>query len=394
MTITVKTIIKQLVLSKKDLSEIQKSVITKLCKSNTFSNAPTSIALLQYLYAETKKGTFLKETVIALDFFGKEAPETTVRVNVYNLRKKIAQYYETEGTKDTWIVQIQKGQYKISFSENKNQSTSKTTIKNIQKWFLVSAILFFLALGWFWLPRNDTTLFWKDFINDKRPTLLVVGDVFGIIGKTATGNVGFIRDYQLNTIEDYYKFVQTNPDLKNKFIPAPYSYTNQMGVEGSSLFSTFFTKNNSQIEIRFTSTMSIEELKENNCIYIGPTKTKPFFVDLFNNVNPYFKIKDSLLYRTNHPSKKDTIYKLEYRVHNRELAIVSRIPGPNGTNQLLFFSNHDIGVKSCIKYFLSNSKLKDLTASLKGKSFFTAVFEAKGTQRSDTNLELLEIIPF
>ena len=75
------------------LSENQKKeIVAQITMSNTFKNAPTSIGLLQYLYDATAKGTFLKESVIDIEFFGsKENADTNnpkVRVNVYNLRKE------------------------------------------------------------------------------------------------------------------------------------------------------------------------------------------------------------------------------------------------------------------------------------------------------------------
>lgn len=105
---------------------LEQEIVSKIKDSDTFKNAPTSRGLLQYLYEATKKGVHLKEAVIELEFFkddqtgAKNNPR--VRVNIYNLRKKLAAYYETEGRSDAWQLKIEKGQYKVGFVRNKGLS--------------------------------------------------------------------------------------------------------------------------------------------------------------------------------------------------------------------------------------------------------------------------------
>ncbi len=374
--------------------EEKKTIIQKLCKSKTFLNAPTSISLLQYLLKATLNEVDLKEMVIALDFFGVKEPGTRVRVNVYNLRKKIHKYYKEEDKDSIYKVQIEKGQYAVSFIKNQNTPITKHK-QNGYAIFPYAVILILLGiillLKW---PKSKPQL-WEPFLSNKKRTSLVIGDVFGMIGTTITGNTGWTRDYSINNLKEFYQFSEQHPKLKDSLSPPPYSYINQMAARGTAKLTRFFSNYDKSFNIRFSSKTSIEEIKENNVIYIGPIKNKNYFISFFNEANPNYKLKDSLLYFKDHPVLKDTVYKFPYRVNNKELAIVSKIQGPNGTKQLLFFSNHDIGVSACIKYFTNQDSLKKFERKyLKKKEHFTAIFEVLGKQRTDTHLKLLNSISF
>ena len=125
----------------------KQELVLKIKYSNTLKNAPTSSALLQYLHEATLKNKELKEGVIDIEFFGnKEITEKNnprVRVNVYNLRKKLNAYYETEGKTDSWQVVIEKGQYKISFIKTVKEGH---LIKNINWKVAIPYIGLFSAL--------------------------------------------------------------------------------------------------------------------------------------------------------------------------------------------------------------------------------------------------------
>ena len=87
------------------LSEDKKiELVDRIVESDTFKNAPTSIAILRYLVKANIENRFLKEGIIDIEFFGAKPDDDKsnprVRVNIYNLRKKLSSYYEDEGAKD------------------------------------------------------------------------------------------------------------------------------------------------------------------------------------------------------------------------------------------------------------------------------------------------------
>ncbi|APZ45571.1 hypothetical protein BW723_04345 [Polaribacter reichenbachii] len=376
----------------------KEEVVARITKSNTFKNAPTSIALLLYLFEATQKNTPLKESIIDIDFFGgfeisnKNNPR--VRVNVYNLRKKLDAFYTDEGKNEEWILQILKGQYNTSFiqNENKKNKLKKINWKIAFPYFGLVCILLFLLINS--LPNKSPEL-WKPFLENHTKTKLFIGDHFGISGKTITNKPGWTRDFNINSSEDFYTYIDKNPELKNKIKPSTYSYSTRMSALATQKFQSFFQFYKSSFDIRFSTQTSIPEIKEGNIIYVGPTKNKNLFLKFFNEGNPYCKIINDDLIISKPIYKKDSIISIKSPKIAEEYAVVSRYKSIGNTEHFVFFSQHDIGVSATVDYFLNKDSLQVFSDKyLKGKKHFTAIFKVKGVNRTETDLKILDVIPF
>ena len=374
-------------------TEKKRLTLDKIRKSETFSKAPTSSSMLQYLFEETLKGTDLKEKLIEIDFFGEskntDKSNPRVRVNIYNLRKKLTAYYEKEGKNDFWQLIIDKGQYQVKFVA---KNPKERLLKSAKPAILIPYLLLFAVLILFALSRmpKKPPMLWRSFLTNKSATTLFVGDVFGVMGTTATGNIGWNRDYNINDLEEFYQFCENNPELASNLKAANYSYTNGMAALSTQRLTLLFKDYGKEFNIRFSMQSTIADIKEGNSIYIGPLKNNNKFIHFFNEENPYFKIDgDSLLF-SNHPILRDTVLNLISDGSESDYSIVSKILGPDNSEQFIFFSNHDIGVRSTVEYFTNTDSLEHFTEKfLDTKDKFTAVFLTKGVNRNNTDLELI-----
>lgn len=380
------------------ITEIQKDkIVKKVISSNTFKNAPTSIALLQYLHKATIKGTHLKESVIDIEFFKTEnagdRSNPRVRVNVHNLRKKISRFYETEGRNDVWRLTIDKGQYQVSFykSESNNGIIKRLDWHKLLPYsLLLISILVTIKIS---LPKTKPGL-WKQFLTKDVPTNLYIGDHFGITGRTVTKNMGWTRDFSINSSTEFYQFIDRNPHLRDSLKPANYSYSTRMSALASQKIQSFFQKFDKNFAIRFSTQTSTSEIKEGNAIYAGPSKNDNQFLHFFNEGNPYFKISSTSLSLKNHPSLKDTIYNLNTGDVTHEYAVVSKY-NSGDTKHFVFFSQHDIGVSATVEFFTNMDSIQKFNKTyLKDNSFFTAIFEVKGKDRTNTSLKLHTVVTF
>ncbi|SDW34311.1 hypothetical protein SAMN05444411_101520 [Lutibacter oricola] len=381
------------------ISEEKKLALTEeIIQSKVFQKSPKSSALLRYLVKANIEGSFLKEDIIDFEFFGSKSSfdktNPRVRVNIYNLRKKLDTYYTSIGLHNDWKICIDKGQYSVRFEK---QYTSKKFLSNLKpKHLLPYAIIFLLGLFIFINNLKPTPpKVWEDFFSNKKPTTLVIGDAFGILGKTVTGSTGWTRDYSINKTEDYYKLVEKKPELKDVTKPATYSYITEMGAQSAHDLAKLFTKFNNDFSIRYSSNTSIIDLKKGNNLYVGPLRNETKFISIFNNANPYFKIENKELIFTG--TKESPPKKLNLNLSGQEsdIAIVSRIPGPQNTSQFIFFSDHGMGVMATMEYFTNADSLKVFNKKhLKGKAHFTAVYKAYGKDRTNLSLETLLVVPF
>lgn len=380
------------------LSEEQKLAITnEVVQSETFSNSPTGQSMLLYLVKANIGNRFLKEGIIDIEFFGgkpdveKSTPK--VRVNIYNLRKKLERYYQNEGINSDWRISIEKGQYGVTF-EKQNTTSFKVNLPLI-KVVVPYALLFLsvIALVFSHLP-SKAPIVWQDYLNNDKSTNLYIGDAFGYGGKTISGLGGWTRDFEINSRDDYYKLLEDKPELKLSTRLSEICYSTSMAENATHDLARLFTKWDSDFSIKYATQASFAEIKEKNAIYIGRVFNQQDFLYLFNEANPLFSITDKAVHFSGNNHIGDTIINFSTNSMDVDLTVVSRLPGPNNTEQFLFFSNHDIGVIAAVEYF-TNTDYAEAFASknLNQSPYFTAIMKATGKERTSLKLETLLVVP-
>lgn len=376
----------------------KQEIVSKIRNSNTLKNAPTSSALLQYLHEATLKNTVLKEGVIDIEFFGsKEIEERNnprVRVNVYNLRKKLVAYYLEEGENEPWQLSIEKGQYKVSFVKSEVYTKPKRKINWIQT---IPYCLLLIAIGVIIIISKTPTSpkLWKEFLDSKNQSNLFIGDHFGITGTTITNGFGWTRDFDINNNNEFYQLLNKQPELRNKIKPSSYSYSTRMGAITTQMLQELYQIHEKKFDIRFSTQTTIPQIKESNAIYVGPTKNKNQFLTFFNEGNPYCEITNNEFSIVKHPDIKDTQISLNSKTISEEYAIVSKYPSIGNKEHFVFFSQHDIGVSATVAYFTNRDSIAAFEKKhLSKHSHFTAIYKVKGLNRTDTDLKLIQVIPF
>lgn len=380
-------------------NEEKTTVLGQIAGSSTFQNSPASTALLRYLVKESITGTHLKEGIIEMEFYGSaqgsDESNPRVRVNMYHLRKRLKKYYENEGQSDRWRLTIEKGQYNVRFEtqEQKRPEISRQTITIalLSSVILIVGILLVLQL----LPRNKPLL-WKAYLNNGYPTTLYIGDAYGMLGNTPTGELGWIRNFRINNHQDFYEMIDRNPELKEVLEPANFSYINSMGAFAARDLSGLFSCFSETFDIRLASSTSIADIKEGNAVCIGRIPNDDNFIYSFNNANLYCELEGYWLKVRGHPELPDTSIHLHTGANEPfDLALVSRIAGPRETEQFIFLSNHEIGIMATVEYFTDTDALKEFTKKhLDGASHFTAVYRVYGKDRVNVDFEEVLVVPF
>ena len=376
----------------------KRKIVQKLTESQTFKNAPTSISLLKYLSEATLKDADLKESVIDIEFFRNDniidKMNPRVRVNVHNLRKKIAQYYEVEGKNDIWRLTIDKGQYKLRFFKREFKKGFLKALKWSTVVPYIALIIAFIVIIFSNFPERKPKL-WASFLGKTARTNLYLGDHFGVTGKTITKGTGWTRDFSINSDSEFYNFIDKYPSLKDSLKPSTYSYTTRMAALSTQKFQEFFQKFNEKFSIRFTTQTSISEISEGNAVYAGPCKNNNQFLYFFNEANPYFELSSTSLKLFNHSKLTDRTFDFSTSDQTHEYAVVSKYPSAGKKEHFVFFSQHDMGVTATVEYFTNLDSIhKFCNNYLKDNKYFTAVFEVKGQDRTNTSLKLLTVVPF
>lgn len=375
----------------------KQEIIRRIRTSETFKKATTSNAILQYLHEATLRGEDLNENTISIDFFGRKEYEeknnTKVRVSIYNLRKKLDDYYKSEGKKDIFYVKIEKGQYKLLFVPH----LSYHRFRNINWKAIVPypALLICLFLLVFTNKIPRTPKIWQDFISKNTPTEVYVGDLFGMVGTTITGSFGVTRDYHINNHSQYYQLIKEQPELQSKLKPAAFNLTPGMSILSAQRLQQFFLERHCQTNINFLSLTSTTEIKESDAVYFGAINANNKFISFFNKANSNYQIKKRNLIYINEQGQEESIINFNESNEVQEYALVSKYKASESADHFVFFSQNEIGVLATIEYFTNTDSIKSFSKRyLKEDSYFTAIFKVQGQERTATDLSVESVITF
>ncbi|HZW79731.1 MAG TPA: hypothetical protein VFF50_04595, partial [Candidatus Deferrimicrobiaceae bacterium] len=194
--------------SAREKSAIQEQM-ERLLTSPYFSHSRRFPSFLRYVIEKTLAGheDALKERTLGVEIFGRQADYDTaadpiVRVTAGEIRKRIAQYYQTPGHELELRISLQAGGYIPQFHEPasaKDEGSTLTTQRSIAaplnlsesvkhtpshhhfwRGFAVSFIfLAMLAAGfvWYWQVRHSPfDFFWGPVVNSSDPVLFCIAD--------------------------------------------------------------------------------------------------------------------------------------------------------------------------------------------------------------------------
>ena len=108
--------------------------VSRILRSPSFLQVPTLGRLLHYLVEHTVAGDQgqLKEYAVGLEVFGRGAAfdprtDTIVRVHARRLRRRLEQYYASDGHADPILVEVPKGHYLVRWRRAPSRATSSST---------------------------------------------------------------------------------------------------------------------------------------------------------------------------------------------------------------------------------------------------------------------------
>lgn len=385
------------------------SYLEKILQSKEFVEADTYKQLLTYLVKTSLSGQHPKESTIAFDVFGKKydqtsKDDTTVRVYVHNLRKKLDSYYINEGCKDSIVFSIPKGHYQVVFKEEQKHKASR--IKILITGLNIVFILTVLLILWFgidnrrsksefaYIPDNDPI--WSSFIKTDLPTLVVLGDYYLYKEYTPSWRLRYIRDIQINSDKDMQGWLdQGESDNNNTIMQTSHTFLGKFAPWSMINILPAFWKAGKPVELKLSSSLQWEDIKNKNIIFIGSFKTFRLLNNLTRNLSFSYEIYPNQLnfvdadndtvYSYNASTSMDTEYVEDY-------GVVAKLPGANNNAILIFASTHDVGHISMVDYITTPDRLKTFEEKyLQADSpvFFESIFKVQGFQRTGLHTTLL-----
>lgn len=369
--------------------------LAQLKQSSIFGNSERNYRILSFLVDSYLKQVHVKESILEIELFGDKdnsiSYDGKVRVYMYNLRKKLEEYYRTDGAKAKIKFIVKKGQYNLSIEEqNTNEKSNSAKNTKLPYYIIIALAIALIALIY---PKTEKyfeeTYCWTPFF-DKEATSCCVGDHFMVIGKTPNGKRSTQYLNEVNSNKDFDNLLKSdNPDREG-LTKAPFSFVTKMGPVSTARLSQWFTNHNKKLSVVMESEISPDIITRNNVVYIGPFRTMDFFSTMFLNNSKVFSYdgKDIILKKTG-----SKIRNMHVKNSREDHVMVSfNKMGNSGLDIIYFAGNNDIGVMAAVKNFTNKAWLKRFYKELPNtKTYFNALFKVDGIGRTELSCELIEI---
>ncbi len=383
--------------------------LEKILNSKGFVNSENLRKLLAYLVNCSAEGKPAKETQIAIDVFERDLTHngqdsTIVRVNIHNLRKKLSHYYLTEGKNDNVRFVIPKGRYRVEFEERQHSDKEKrksAVCLSRQAFLLLVFTLLAAAISLlFFLKSNKEiakTEIWKDFTNSEKPTMVVLGDYFFYKGKDTAQNQDLvIRDFRINSKDDFDSFVHGSPGLSAKYEAAGFGYLGySMPFALKELLPAL---PGADLEICLMSEFNSRYLQQYNIVFVGLYKTMGLFKNYFQHSGFAIDDQHNTLGIKGAKDCIDSVFVQSGQVEqvHDDYAIAAKFPGPANNHIFLFSSFHDSGLTECVKAFTNPGLLDGTCSEIEAKcgkipKYFELLLKVAGANRTDISSKILHV---
>ncbi|MEN6536357.1 MAG: hypothetical protein ABFD89_22055 [Bryobacteraceae bacterium] len=346
-------------------------VLEQILASRLFSDAPVQRKLLSYLAEKAFAGTAdnLKEYSIGVELFSKPesySPQSdpSVRVQTSRLRTRLDEYYRTEGTDSPIVIHLPKGSFTLVFEPRSCCSGTETNpeqpvsaVRMPPRWrakhqwqtVAVAAVLALLTAALAYqgfvvhqLKEETRQLgldpyvarLWQPLLSSPRPLVLVIGMPIWIRLRN-----GYFRHISVNSaadvpnsavVQDLFRLAGEKPDR------IEYGFNGLGETMETFLLGRLFFAARKPVTISRSNTLSWEELRSQDVVLLGSSKSNPHLRDMPLLVH-YALSRGGI--RVLHPSNGEPDW---YRptLNGRDeivadYAIVARLPGVGGNGYIM-----------------------------------------------------------
>ncbi len=396
------------------------NILEKIFNSKPFSGSEFDQKLLKYLVEQSLNDTSPKETTIAIEMFNKDdtfdpAGDSIVRTHMYSLRKKLREYYLSEGRGDRIRLQVPRGRYEIRFITNPD-TRSRLRSHRVSIITTVSATLLFCALfavlvlklaptkvqNFTGLQNRYSGPILKEFIESGIPTTIVLGDYFVFVEKNYLDNgVHRIRSGRINSLEDLQAYYDCVPQYRDRFLQEVHTYLDINVVRAGDIVKQLFDRAGLLVSLDFASYITEQEVTGQNLIFIGPLETLRFLRDYVQGHRIEWTLNPGqILIRDHREPKNYEKVSIKFDEDNRyykNYGLLIKIPGPDQNTLLFITAFSPRALTTMVDHITEGILEKKIRQKYIGEKqqlppFFEALFEYN-TVNDIVTFEIMEFFP-
>jgi hypothetical protein len=368
--------------------------LDRVLRSQCFKNTPSSRRLLSYLAEHVALGDVgqLKEYTVGVDAFGKPTgydprQDSTVRIQVGRLRKKLFEYYETEGKDDPWVLVLPKGRFGLDceerhgplpppFAEPEEEAPGEAPAVRGVPWKAVAiglGVLLLVAVFWRRAPSenprwsSELAALWEPFL--QRPLVVAVGNPLFLQFE----NKVLYRDPAIEKWDDLLaspNLAAVRGALGNAESRPAYYYAAIGEVNSAFLLGSRLGDRIPSISLVRSSQLQWQQMADSNVLYLGPPR---FFRERLGNLPLPLEIVESPgAFKNQHPKPGEQEFyayrdSAAYFAEDGEAyVLITRAAGPSGNSDILAFaSNSTFARVGAVDAFTSPAFVKTIVPRLR-----------------------------
>ena len=386
-------------------------ILQTIIESPVFKEANRLRDLLSYLVKESLAGRKPKETTIAIDVLGKDKnfdpkDDAIVRVYINNLRTKLEHYYHTNPPNTKCRLHIPKGRYEVEFELVQELKSVVKPSKNYIFTAIIAILLIVIAgLLLFRKPVNTPLYANNSILKDllsgtKKPTLIVLGDFFFMNeDKKPDGEHYSVRDFKINSMDDFLAESKNNKSFQQKFTPSLYTYLRPSTNWGLLELIPLIKSGETDVIIKLASQFTADDFKMYNVIFIGQVKSLFVLRKFLSIYGIRCDLEKSILYVSSKETATEAVFTPSNMFggkYEKDMGFIVKGSGPEGTNFLLLMGFAEIGVIEAVHAVIDNNSVLSISNELKkigNTSFnnFTVVYEAEGLNQTVFNAKIKHV---
>ena len=264
----------------------------RIMESGVLGRSKNYSALLEYLVQCSLSGKSPKEIEIAVDVFNRGdnfdvAADSSVRVYIHQLRKKLDVYYQSNEKDTVFRIVIPKGQYTILAQQRTlispvqlSRGGQRSNLRVNNGLLLAVIILLAVNLLYMGITGRGSTIeisqatsehpVWNSVLQDDQPILIVMGDYYIFGELNANGNVArMVREFNVNSSSDLEEMQFTDFDRAENYLDLDLSYMPEGSAFALARIVPILQEGGKTVNISMMSDLTTADIRENHIVYIG-----------------------------------------------------------------------------------------------------------------------------
>lgn len=285
----------------KPLADARQQLVHRMAASVAFRKSTRLRNLLLYLSerALADPPQEVTEAQIGLEVFKRRAfhpyEDSIVRVTTRQLRARIEEYFRTEGARETLVLEIPKGSYRVVFRERAlDEEAPASEVPSLQppsrfgRWNIVLGLIALAAMAAtfaLWVENRSLrkglaippTLVNTLLISPEQRTVLVAADSGHMLLQKIKGREATLKEYVDRSFQKVDKNLLATPALFR--VVEHLENAAHTGAAELGVFARIFKQNPgavARIEVRHAREMNARDFRQDNYLILGAARANPW----------------------------------------------------------------------------------------------------------------------